>query len=107
MNREQLINNLVSNRVALRATLRRASDDRLSRCASAMLALDREENGVADDVYAMGGDGDCVGLALKSYSRGRQRMLARFGFDADTFEQAVSDRISAKACWLLSGIFAN
>ncbi len=57
-----------------------AADDRLSRCASALL----EEVGSVDaaiaDVHLFGGGGDCVALVAKGAAKRAKAIVSRFGF---------------------------
>jgi len=84
------------------------ADDRLTRCASALLALAEREDGSYDDVTRFGAPSECMVDVRRATEAAGLRVLAEHGYTRDELEAALQMRTSDRfVClglggWLLS-----
>lgn len=84
------------------------ADARLSRCASALLAIAERESDSYDDVTRFGAPSECMGDVRRATEDASVRVLADHGYTRDELEAALHARTNDRfVClglggWLLS-----
>jgi hypothetical protein len=102
----RVIENCADARIASRSArygaLRAATtDDHLSRAATAVRRWHEAEGELAADVFAFGGDGDCMAVVFRGTAARLDAELAALGFTRESYEAALAERLPYRTIYML------